>query len=386
MARLHFDSFIAQRSKHPHQPCGDLITVRRSPRYTTVILADGLGHGIQANISAQFLTSRFIELLQSFSPREALTRLVQGMPPASAAKLHPRAAINCARIRPDGTATILTFDAPAPIFLSPRGASTLPAHIIPIDCGNIEERNALLRRGDGLLLCSDGITQAGLGRQLEARRAPELTLGWGIDGLIKAIPPGPPSQDQEHHLLEEAALRWGKNLGDDLSVCLTMARASRTVSLLTGPPLQRSADRPTVRRFMKSGDARVVCGASTAKMAAKILNTEVEIEQKAHSPITPNRYFIQGIDLVTEGVITLNQVANILTLDPESYAQDSPVSDLSRLLLAADTVHIFMGQAQNQSAGDIAFKQLGLLPRPKIVKRLAAELEAHGKLVIVEEL
>jgi hypothetical protein len=117
---------------------------------------------------------------------------------------------------------------------------------------------------------------------------------------------------------------------------------------------------------------------------ARVLHQQVEVEKSPKSLIAPPRYEIQGVDLVTEGAVTLNQVYNVLDEDIRNLKEDSGVTELCALLQIADRVNIFLGGAQNAATGDISFRQRGILSRRQIIPLLAEKLRAAGKLVVVE--
>jgi len=100
--------------------------------------------------------------------------------------------------------------------------------------------------------------------------------------------------------------------------------------------------------------------------------------------IAPPSYFIEGIDLVTEGTVTLNQVYNILDEDPRNYEETSGVTELCNYLRAADRINIFMGLAANPASESISFRQKGVLSRHNIVPLLVEKLRRQNKLVVLK--
>jgi len=128
---------------------------------------------------------------------------------------------------------------------------------------------------------------------------------------------------------------------------------------------------------------KVVCGATTAAIVARHLGRKLDIEQDPRSLVAPPRYSIAGIDLVTEGAVTLNQVYNVLDESPERHEEDSGVADLCGLLWATDRVNLTVGVAANPANGALSFRQQGILPRATIVPLLRQKLEKAGKLVLV---
>ena len=98
--------------------------------------------------------------------------------------------------------------------------------------------------------------------------------------------------------------------------------------------------------------------------------------------ITPPRYRVEGINLLTEGAITLNHVYNILDVDVAEYQEDSGATELASLLQVATRVNLYAGLAVNPSTADISYRQQGIAPRKSILPLLIEKLRAHGKLIV----
>ena len=380
MAYLHFDLETAASAKVPGDACGDVVSAWRTRDCTWVILADGLGHGIKANLQATLHTSRLQRLLGlNYSFREAFCTVAATVHANRTCDL-PYAALIAARIRTNGEATILTYDAPNPVFLSRTQVTDLPGRALPEGQPLVLESSAFLEAGEALLLFSDGVTQAGLGQG--------LTTGWTLPGVVHFLKTrlreGIVMQQLGREVHDQARRLWNKVRGDDVTALSLLARQGHSLAILTGTPMRRSDDASVIRDFLATPGTKAVCGASTAKMLARHLGVQLQVDQHLPSAITPPRYFIEGIDLVTEGVITLNQVLNILDQDPNRFEPDSPVSHLARALLEADRVDFWVGQAPNLGAQDISVLQQGIQPRRVVIPLLMQLLERQGKLVTCE--
>ena len=116
-----------------------------------------------------------------------------------------------------------------------------------------------------------------------------------------------------------------------------------------------------------------------------MLGQRLAVEQDSQSLMAPPRFELEGIDLVTEGAVTLNQVYNLFDEPLEQLTEDSGVTELCTFLQLADRVNIFLGGARNRAHGDIAFRQQGILTRDRIVPLIADKLRAAGKLVVLEQ-
>jgi hypothetical protein len=380
MEYLHVEVTSSLAPKRPRQPSGDVVRVVRAPGWTTVVCCDGMGSGIRANVAASLHSARLLELeKQGVSLRDAFARVV-GTLHADRGTSPMYAAMAVARILHSGEATVLTYDMPGPILAGTLHASLLPQRLFHADAALLGESHCRLAAGEGLCLTSDGITQSGLGTLFRD--------GWGseqaaryLDSLLARRVPVHRVADE---LVHRARRHWGERLGDDCTAVFAHCRPGKQLSILTGPPCHRAADRGFVERFLATPGAKVVCGATTATIVARHLGTEVEMHHDESVMVAPPSYAIAGIDLVTEGAVTLTQVYNILEEDPARYEEWSGVTQLCDLLRGADRIHFFVGTASNPGHASIAFQQKGILPRLRTVPLIRDRLMAAGKLVVVD--
>lgn len=383
MGYVHVEMTTSQGSKRPGDVCGDAVACERTARGTTLICCDGIGHGVRANIAATMCIARLLQLLESeYSLREAVASVTQTMMHAKETGL-PYAAFSVARILNDGEATILTYEAPGTIYISRNLATALPQRTLTMDRALVGESNCYIEPGEGLLLLSDGISQAGLGTTYRQGWGLEEICRFAGDHLIEGL---------DLHLLPEAIRAEAERLsvdptgltqGDDCTIMLALCRLGKTVNILTGPPPTRERDNAVVHEFVQLEGQKVVCGGTTAELVARHTGKRLQMRQEFVSTIAPPECLIDGIDLTTEGAVTLNQVYNILDEDPGKYEADTAVTKLCDLLMAADRVRFLVGRSNKQTAEDICFRQRGLLPREKIVPLLAEHLRMQGKLVTV---
>ena len=245
----------------------------------------------------------------------------------------------------------------------------------------IAETNCTLEAGDGIILVSDGVSQAGLGHTYR--------MGWGMslasDFVNGCLMDGIDLKHVPERILGRVKEISGATYGDDTTCLLLLCREARVLNILTGPPSNEAKDAEVVRRFMEMKGSKVVCGSTTTEICARHLKTPAVIKG-LHSDdyLKPPSYGIEGIDLATEGAITLNQVYNIIDEKADKLEAHSPVSDLYRLLHGSDTINFFVGTASNPAHRAISFKQMGVLPREAIVLLLAEKLTKMGKLVNLE--
>ncbi|MCE1189629.1 MAG: SpoIIE family protein phosphatase [Ignavibacteria bacterium] len=374
---LHIEVDQYQASKRDLRVCGDVVEFKRSSDAVTIFLCDGMGSGIKANLSAQMCTSRFFTLLErGFSFREAFNHILQTMEEAKHKEL-PYAVFSAIRVLNDGIASVLTYEMPPPLLCSRFTCDIMKQHITTLETAIVGESNAYLRPGDGILIMSDGVVYAGTGAKLRA--------GWKSEGVnqyaAQLLSRGTKAKELPKSIVKEAKMLWDNIARDDITVVSASCRKGRILNLLTGPPSDNSKDEEIVSAFMQKEGLKIVCGATTSKIVARYLGKSVYLNDETDSDITPPDYSIDGIDLATEGAITLNQVYNIYGEKRENLKKANPATELYLLLEVVDRVNFFIGNAINPAVNDISFTQQGILRRDKIIPLLADKLREAGKFV-----
>ncbi len=380
MGYVHVEIEQWQNSKKPGLPCGDVIDYDRTPHATTIILSDGMGSGIKAHIAATMCVARLKELLRcGFSLRESFARMARTMNEAAKSDM-PYAVFSVARVLNDGITSILSYEMPSPILISKKYSTILNQRKFTVENSVIGEANCHLSPQEAILMVSDGITQAGIGRG--------LNYGWEIEGVNKFIGTFLREHKRISELPQEVFSRahelCGGNNDDDASAVLAYCRMGTIVNVFTGPPSDSKLDRMAVERFIQSEGIKIVCGATTAKIVARYTGKKLNENVALDSGITPPCSQIDGIDLVTEGAMTLNQLLNVADEERSELFEKNPVTDLYDYMIIADRVNFFVGCNHNPASDDITFRQMGLIKRRRVVDLLAEKLREAGKLVVIE--
>jgi hypothetical protein len=380
-SRKHIETVLAQSAKRAGRVCGDFVAVDRTPEATTAVLADGIGTGVKARVAAVMCAARLMELIRlGFTLREACKRIVDTMHEARTKDI-PFSAFSVCRVLNSGHATIISYEIPAPILINNYLAAYQPQQrFFPMGLEMIAEVNCMLDHGDGIIMMSDGVSQAGLGHQYR--------MGWGTQGacdyingcLVRRVN----LKNVPKEILGRVKEISGATYGDDTTCLLLICREAETLNILTGPPAEKDKDGDAVKEFMEMKGPKVVCGSTTSEMVARILQVPVNVKDISSAFHKPPSYEIEGIDYATEGAVTLNQVYNILEEKVERLDHDSSVSSLYRLLHSADTINFVVGTATNPGHENIVFRQMGMFPREVIVQLLAERLRKIGKLVNIE--
>lgn len=373
---------VKQSPKKHGNECGDVVEVYRDAISTNIVLCDGIGSGIVAHIYAKMCCSRIVEMLRKGISLKKTFEAVGDTMNRAWGKNQPFSVFTIARILDNGNTTVMAYDMPPPIFVCKQYAEVAQSRVYYWEKAKITESHFQINRNEGVLLMSDGITQSGLGNG--------FANGWETEGVVKFANQLKINDQQYFPKLvdvihQQALLYWGKKYGDDCTVVVAHNRRGITLNVLTGTPADRENDNAFVTEYMESEGIKVVCGGSTSKMLARETKKSIEIIE-SESLITPPTYEISGITLATEGMITLNQLYNLLNEDI-SYADDqSVITELVEYFDTADKVLFWVGKSSNIGNDLLELKQQGIQNRLKIVKLISEKLVQMNKLVIVRSM
>jgi hypothetical protein len=179
----------------------------------------------------------------------------------------------------------------------------------------------------------------------------------------------------------------------DVSIVATFARPLRTATVWSGPPAKRDVEKALLEKLLDEPGVRIICGDTTAEIAARLLGAELEMEPRPEDgwaevpPVSRlhGRPGLERTDLITEGVVTLGKARERMA--KAQRARDLPRKEdgatrLARALLTADKIHFLVGLAVNPVQ---AADEAGTVPlRRVVIEDLASDLKARGKIVSVE--
>jgi len=372
------EDIVEQRPKQNYIVCGDAFICERTFESTFFVLCDGIGSGVYANIAAITCANRMAELYRSGISMRAMSEMVADSMHRAREERIPFSAFTAVKILNDGLFSVYTYEAPNPVMIRDGLAVPLKQVVHAAEYEIIGESTGKLELGDSLIVVSDGITQSGLGRG--------SSLGIGTEGLVDFINRRSSHKENLRRLpgeiLDMSARMCGGIYEDDSTVAVLNCREASQLVVLTGPPALRSKDREIVEKFMSTPGIHVVAGSTTADIVARELGREVKLVNQGMAFGSPPEYKIEGIDLVTEGAIMLNQVYNILDEDRSELDDSSLVERFCAMMLEADVITFIMGSAVNDAHTSLLFKQTGIRPRLTAVQLISKKLKELGKLVI----
>lgn len=384
MKNLYFEIASAQLNKYNEELCGDSIMSHQGTNASTLILSDGLGSGVKANILAT-LTSRIISVMLKNGSElyDVVETLIDTLPTCSYRKL-AYSTFSVAQMYNTGTIHLVEYDNPPAIIIKKNKFYPIEYNNLEILGKNINEAIVKIEPGDWLVLVSDGEVHAGIGGV--------WNLGWSWERIAEFIERIVQKPLSAHELAFEltniAHQLYAGKPGDDTSVAVVKIREKKKLKVLIGAPAKKELDKFVVNRFMSEDTRKVVCGGTTSNIVGRILGQEVGVDMDSIKPGIPPIGMIKGIDLVTEGIITISSILKILGVDEEIPMQvlgrnHDGVSMLLKELLDSDEITFLVGQAMNPAHQNPGIpKEFGL--KTKITEDIAKHLSKLGKHVEIE--
>ncbi|MBA7472657.1 hypothetical protein ES707_07989 [subsurface metagenome] len=381
--RIFYEWGIKQLQKYGEELCGDNVAVAPHADYVTLALSDGLGSGVKANILSILTTRIVMHLMENeMSLNEVVDTLGKTLPVCDVRKL-AYSTFAIGQFFRDGRARVVEFDTPSFILLRGRKSVPVPYEERQIESKTIRESELQLKRGDWIVFVSDGVVNAGIGGL--------YPLGWGLDQIANFLKehchPDLSAQELANKLAQAVWDLYCSKPGDDVSVVVIKARQKLVATVLTGPPADRSADKAIVTRFTQRPGFLAVCGGTTAKIVAHYLGGKpLEVDLATAKPDVPPLAKVEGVDLTTEGILTLTKTNDLLQsgADKETVKFDTDGSSaLVRLCLDVDHIHFMVGLSVNPAHQNPDLpRQLGM--KLAVIREIAEELRKRDKEVTIE--
>jgi hypothetical protein len=162
---------------------------------------------------------------------------------------------------------------------------------------------------------------------------------------------------------------------DDISCATIYFREPRKLLICTGPPYEKEKDKELGGKVKDYKGKVILSGGTTADIVARELNKAIIDELIFEDPELPPESFIDGIDLVTEGILTLQKVNEILKSYNNSVKLGKgPADKIVKLIMESDEIHFIIGTRINVAHQDPNLP-VDLEIRRTVVKRIARLLE-----------
>ncbi len=361
--------------------CGDVYLARyfKEEKRNIIILSDGMGHGVKANILGILTATMALNFTKEHkeTTRTAET-IIQTLPVDSEKKIS-FATFSIVDIDPDGMVNILEYENPQCLIIR-NHEIYIPEWTCLIL--NIERKIGRELKtcyfkanlNDRIILFSDGVSQAGMGQ-------PMYPSGWGIENVyqfsLEQIKKNPNIDADElaFRIVSEANKKEGFEPKDDISCVVIFFREPRSLIICTGPPSDPSKDKEMAMRLKEFNGHKIVCGGITGLIISRELNITIDENPIVTDPELPPMNRMEGIDLLTEGILTLNKVHKILENYNSRYIiSNGPADQIVQRLLSSDDILFLVGTAINPAHQDETIPT-ELEIRRTVVRRIVRTLE-----------
>lgn len=371
-------------NKHGEELCGDHVEILETQDRIIVVLADGLGSGVKANILSTLTSKIMATMLQKGEDLlETIDTITKTLPVCQVRKIG-YSTFTILEVDKSLRARIVEFDNP-PVFLIRDHQLINPEKKKMESSGkNLFVTEFPLQLEDVITICSDGVIHAGVGNVLNHG------WQWHHVGEFLTKQSIESAEILNRRLINTCRELYDKRPGDDTSAVTVKVRKPKWTHVFTGPPLRTSDDKQAVNRFMQQPGKKIVCGGTAANIVARELGRDIQTSLEYIDPSIPPTASIQGIDLVTEGVITLSMALDMLknlnlNMEEPLFRKTDGVSTLLKILLQ-DSSHVkfWVGRTINSAHRTCPDFPDSLLEKEKIIKDIIQELSFFGKRVSFE--
>ncbi len=373
---MFIDIACSQKKKYNQNAYGDYFASNRFPNMNRVVavLSDGLGSGIKANILACMTSTMLLKFMENHSDIEQSCEIIMNSLPVCKVRgisYSTFSAIDCFE---NGKAKIVEEGNPDFIWI--RGGEVLKPECQTIQSKDFKNRkmkvyNIKLEKYDRIIFCSDGATQVAMGTK-------QYPLGLERDGLIKIIlhkleqEPEISSQKLADYLVKQIELiAPNRELKDDTSVVSIYCRDPRESLIFTGPPYHQEKDSYYAKFFMEFKGKKAISGGTTANIISRELNIPVIAKLSMNSGRLPGLSEMKGVDLVTEGILTLTKTLEYLE---SGKSEENAAKTLMDFLLDSDVIYFLVGAQMNKAHYDPNLP-IEIEIRKNIIKQMASVLE-----------
>ncbi len=370
-----------QKSFEGERICGDVFLsskVKEENRIVAV-LSDGMGHGVKANVLATLTATMAVNFTKEHKEPEKTAEIIMKTLPECSERKMNYSTFTIVDIDYKGNATLLEYDNPGCLLIRERKIFEPEYKTIVLKneintCKKIRICSFIPRKGDRIIFCTDGIAQSGLG-------TPRFPFGWGIDNvgrfaidMIKQYPKIS-ARDLSDRILNMAYRNDGFQSKDDSSCAVIFFREPRELLICTGPPYKKEDDSLLASEVKNFKGKKIVMGATTGDIISRELNLAIEDVFEFEDPELPPLNVMEGVDLFTEGILTLNKVEKILkAYHPNFKLGKGPADQIVKLIMDSDAIKIIIGTRINIAHQD-PHLPVELEIRRTVVNRIAALLE-----------
>ncbi|MBO6273729.1 SpoIIE family protein phosphatase [bacterium] len=373
---MFIDIDCSQKKKYNQNAYGDFYLSGRFPNMNRVVavLSDGLGSGIKANILACMTSTMLLKFLENNSDIEKSCEIIMNSLPVCKVRGISYSTFSAIDCYENGKAKIVEEGNPDFIWI--RDGEVQKPEYQSIQSKTFKNRkmkvyNIHLEKGDRIIFCSDGATQVAMGSKA-------YPLGLERKGLIKIIlnkleeNPEISSTELSNYLVKQIELiAPNRELKDDTSILSIYCRDPRESLIFTGPPYHQEKDSYYANTFNKFKGKKAISGGTTANIISRELNIPVTADMSLNTGKLPGLLKMEGIDLVTEGILTLTKTLEYLE---NGKSEKDAAEELMKFMLDSDCITFLVGAQMNKAHYDPNLP-IEIEIRKNVVKQIAKVLE-----------
>ncbi len=367
--------------------CGDHVDIiDEGDDSQVIVLADGLGSGVKASILST-LTSKIIStmLAEGIALEECVSTIAQTLPVCSVRGV-AYSTFTIIHLINNRTAEIIQYDNPKVILIRDGVVTDYPKQEMSIGGKAILKSVISLREKDVIVAMSDGCPHAGIGTA--------YNFGWKHSEIAEFMAnmayAGHTAKVLSTLLIDECFKLYGGKPGDDATAVVVRVRTREPMNILFGPPSNRDDCNRMMSLFFSKEGKHIICGGTTSSIAAKYLGKPLKPSLNFYAPDVPPTAELEGVDLVTEGVITVNKVlgyAKDYLQNNETYdqwgAKKDGASRICQLLFEEATdINFYVGRAVNPAHQNPDLP-INFNIKMNLVEELSKCLKAMGKRIKV---
>lgn len=384
--KYFFDCGYTSLNHIGEELCGDKVEIIKTENTTTMVLADGLGSGVKANILAT-LTSKILGtmLSEGISIEECVDTIIYTLPICKVRNV-AYSTFSIVQIY-NNKAILIQYDNPKTLVFRDGEELKYEYKSRNIAGKLVYETEIDLLPGDAIFMSSDGVIHAGVGKF--------FNFGWELKDVATHIT----NYYKDYYTAKSLSMLvadacndlYDSKPGDDTTIGVVKVRDKNEVSLMIGPPVDSTLDKEIVSKFLSYPGYKIVSGGTTSQIVSRYLNQPIITNLNYFDKKIPPTAHMRGIDLVTEGCLTLESVVNMLKkvnkcncLDYSFADKNDGASLLVRFLLEkASVVHLVIGRALNPAHQKFDFP-VNYNGKIELIEELKNELIKFNRSVTVD--
>ena len=370
----------SQKNKSGNIVCGDnLISYKQNKGGRVIsVLSDGLGSGIKASVLSTITSSMLMNFSKMYDDIvTASSSILKTLPKDEKRKISYSTFCVC-DIDCFGNVKMVEYETP-PFYLYRNGEFIDIAKTnVPVERDDLENTSLsisefTMQKEDRIIFFSDGVNQSGMGSR-------NMPFGWEegckdyISGIIRDNPQMS-AKELSQKIVRKAEENDSLQLKDDTTCCVIYMRKPRNLLICTGPPYDEKNDVMLVNIVKNFPGKKIICGGTTAHIMSRETGKDIVQSLDTLDRELPPVSYMEGIDLITEGILTLSKVERILSGENDYPRKSGSAADkLMKLIIDSDKIAFLVGTRINTAHQDPTLP-IELEIRRNVIKKIKTLLE-----------